>query len=473
VSVSTTTSISGLPQESKAPRREPRSFRILEWGISLPVILLLSVGVFFSREHLSSIVAELLLWALLVLVSDFMPVQLWGDVVLSMSLPVLLAAGMVLAPLDAAIVAFLGSADIREFRGQTTFGRAIFNRSQVGLSVLAASIVFHGLHGDVERWPWVLAIAALSLLTDFVVNALLVAFGVALMSGVRIGQVLKNVHVGSPRLATGYACYGLVAVFLATAFVHVGNWALAGFLIPVLLARQMFSHGKRLREATNDLAAKTHLLNKVPSQIESERRDERLVLASALHDDVLQPLYKVHLMAQVLRQDLAAGKLFDLDDDLPELLRATEDASSSIRSLIRGLRHSSAAPSDLRATLHLFLDALRSETPAHIEESIDEIRGSPELQFLAYEIAREATTNAAKHSGARRISVRVFVDEGDIRVLVTDDGHGFDIRSVNQEEHFGLLLMRERAESAGGLLHVTSAPNGTDVVARIPLRGRG
>jgi signal transduction histidine kinase len=312
-------------------------------------------------------------------------------------------------------------------------------------------------------------IAALALLADFLVNAILVASGVALMSGVRVVQVLRNVYVGSPRLATGYACFGLVAGVLAMAFVLVGNWALVGFLLPVVLARQMFSHRTLLRETSDHLAQKTQLLDSVPSQLEEERKDERLVLAGALHDDVLQPLYKVHLMAQVLRQDLAMGKLLDLEDDLPELLRATEDASSSIRSLIRELRCPPEAMTDLRVALHLLLDALRSETPARIEESLEEVSGPPERQFLAYQIAREAATNAVKHAGAGRIVVRVSSDAGHIRVLVQDDGSGFDVSLVDQEQHFGVLLMRERAESVGGLLHIVSGSSGTDVIARVPI----
>jgi NarL family two-component system sensor histidine kinase LiaS len=465
----TSTSISGLPRESGVPKPEPMAFRLLQWGVSVPVILLLVADGTLSWNHLSPILIDLGLWMLLVFVSDLMPVPLWGDVVLAMSLPVLLAAGIVFSPLDAAIVAFLGSADIREFRRETTLGRAVYNRSQVAVSVFVASSIFHGLGGNLEQWPAALFIAAAALIADFIVNAVLVAVGVKLMSGLRLTEVIQRVNVSSPRLIPGYACFGLIAVLLATALIHVGNWALVGFLIPVLLAQQMFSHGRRLQDASADLASKSELLRTVPEQIQAERMDERLVLAGELHDEVLQPLYKVHLMAQVLRQDLAAGKLFDLDDDLPELLRATESASSSIRALIRGLRRSSTTASDLQLTLRLLLDELRSDSAAVIEESLQEIWGPPELQLLAYQIAREAAGNAVKHAAASHISLAVFIENGEIRVQVSDDGHGFDVSSVDRSQHFGLQLMRERTESSGGLLHLRSGPAGTVVVARLPI----
>jgi signal transduction histidine kinase len=230
----------------------------------------------------------------------------------------------------------------------------------------------------------------------------------------------------------------------------------------------MFSTGTELQKVAHDLAAKEEELGAVPRQIEAGRKDERIVLAGALHDEVLQPLYKVHLMAQVLRQDLAGGRLLDLDEDLPDLLRATDAASSSIRSLIRTLQTRQSPANDLRATLHLLIEDLRRETPSILEEAVDPIEASPELRLVAYQLAREATCNAIRHSGATRIRVTVHMDGDDIRVEVTDDGHGFDQSEIDRSQHFGLELMRQRTESVGGVLHISSGHRGTRVVARLP-----
>ena len=231
----------------------------------------------------------------------------------------------------------------------------------------------------------------------------------------------------------------------------------------------MFSAGARLQEATVDLAAKEEALDAVPGQIEAERKDERLVLAGALHDEVLQPLYKVHLMAQVLRQDLAGGRLLDLDEDLPDLLRATDAASSSIRSLIRTLQTKQSPANDLKMTLHRLLDELRRETPAVLEEAVDPIEASPELRLVTHQIAREAVCNAIRHASASTITVRVENGGGEIRVRVADNGLGFDREGVDKSQHFGLQLMEHRAEAVGGIVHVSSGPTGTQVIAKLPL----
>jgi len=74
-------------------------------------------------------------------------------------------------------------------------------------------------------------------------------------------------------------------------------------------------------------------------------------VAADLHDEVLPPLYNVHLMGQVLRQDLAAGRLLDLESDIPSLLRAVDTANETVRGLIRGLRESPLGTAGFARTL--------------------------------------------------------------------------------------------------------------------------
>ncbi len=89
-----------------------------------------------------------------------------------------------------------------------------------------------------------------------------------------------------------------------------------------------------------------------------ERKDERLALAGELHDEVLPSLFKVHLMGQVLKQDLAAGRLLELDDDLPELLLATDAAQRAIRDLLGDLRRSPLGAAGLVPTVRMLVDQL-------------------------------------------------------------------------------------------------------------------
>ena len=81
-------------------------------------------------------------------------------------------------------------------------------------------------------------------------------------------------------------------------------------------------------------------------------------------------------------------------------------------------------------------------------------------------IAREALTNATRHSGAPRVEVELaFQDGGAVRLAVADDGVGFDVQNVSSDG-YGLTSMQDRAARAGvALTFVTEPGAGTEVVA--------
>lgn len=468
----TTAIRSEVARRRSRPVLEPLALRAVGWAVVLPVAGYLLLHALGARGEIDRWLPELVAWLLIVGLIDMAPVPMWRGVELTMSLPVLLAAGMTYPAYVAGLLAFIGTVDLREFRREITVVRGLFNRSQIALSVMAGSAVFHSLHGDPSIWPGVLLVALAALLADFVVNAGLVLIWTRFLTGVPFSNLLNNVHGGAPlSFMIGYSCLGLTAVLLATILTAAGNWGLAAFLIPVLLARQMFAHGKRLKEAAEAISVKNRLLLSVSERIADERRDERLNVAAGLHDEALPPLYKVHLMGQVLRQDLASGRLLALEEDLPDLLRATEHASEAMRVLIRDLRRSSIGPGGLAGTLRLLVRDLELEHEARVrfELTLDEVGGSPIIQLLAYQVAREATRNAVRHSDASVIRILLSEDEDNLRLVIEDNGIGFVPESVDTEAHFGLQLMRERVALAGGVLHVISDVGaGTTVAARLP-----
>jgi signal transduction histidine kinase len=439
-------------------------------AVSAAVTLGLLGYTIVSRDGLELTATEAVTWVLAVAVTDLIPVPLWGPVVLTMSLPVLLALGMLVAPTEAALVALLGSFDPREFRREISLLRSLYNRSQVALAVLCASHVFHQVGGDLQDWPWVLAAALAALSVDFVLNGLLVAVPVHVMTRVKFLAVVGNVFGTSPTsTAAGYVCLGFLAVLIATVTKAAGLWALAASISPIALARLMFDRAKRLEEAARELNEKNRALLAGAGETARERRDERLALAGELHDEVLPPLFKVHLMGQVLRRDLDSGRLLELDEDLPELLSATDAAQGAIRSLVRDLRRSSLGPSGLNSTVTLLARQLEEAGTPPIELDLDDVGGSHVVQLLLYQVIREALSNAARHSLASGIRVQLRRDGGLIRLVVEDDGVGFDPALVDRESHFGLQLIAERVEAAGGRVVIDARQGaGTRIIATLP-----
>lgn len=470
-----TKSVRRLPRESGPPIAESLAVRWLEWGAFIAVLAFVSIRWWQTFPQIRPLMPQLALWLGMVIVADLLPVPLWGNLTLALSLPILLAAGMLYAPHLAGAIALLGSNDPREFRREVTLPHGLYNRSQIALSTIVASAIFHGLGGSLVKWPAVVGVAFVAVMADMVVNLSLVVLPSKLQGFKRVHDVLRDFYGGDPvGFLSSYVCFGLVALLLAVVFDVAGGWGMIVFSIPVFLSRQVFVQSRRLRDMAEAMGQKTRLLLSVSERIADERRDERLSIAAGLHDEILPPLYNVHLMGQVIRQDFATGQLLALEDDIPDLLEATEKASDAMRIVIRDLRHSPLGRGGLSETLALLVRHLRQESPSEIHLGTVSSGGSPVVQLLAYQVAREALKNSIRHSRASNIWVDVSVQDSDLRLLVSDDGQGFDPALVDRENHFGLQLMKERVELAGGVFHVSShVGRGTQLVARFPAGTKG
>lgn len=448
---------------------EPPLAKAFLWAVSLLTAIVAAPGVMRLAGNDAALL-DLGLWAAIVAAVDLVPVRVWGSVSVSMSFPVTLAAGMIFLPTEAALVAFFGSFDPRELKGDVSLAKSIFNRSQVAASVMAGSALFHMLDGAVVDWPKVLLPGVAALLLDAGLNFLLVASAVSIEGRSAPRGVLQRMFGASPlHYLAGYLLLGLLALPLAAAVAVGGIWALLLFLAPLVLAREMFRQTQQVLYATERIRQKDVALLGAAGEMARERKDERLALAGELHDEVLPSLFKVHLMGQVLKQDLAAGRLLELDDDLPELLLATDAAQRAIRDLLGDLRRSPLGAGGLVPTVRMLVDQLAAAGAPPVVIDEEQFESTPLAQLLAYQVIREALHNAAKHAQASRIEVRLRGDETMVRVSVTDDGSGFDWFRVDGNRHFGLQIMKERLEAAGGRMSIDSRlGSGTTVGASIP-----
>jgi signal transduction histidine kinase len=434
---------------------EAFSFRVLSIVVFLAAASILVL--IFLQSGAGEIRPQTLGWILLVCLASLVPVPTGRGAELSMDLPILLAAAIVFGPAIAGAIAFLGAVDPREWRREVSVWMAAYNRAQIALSVIAASLAFHALGGRLGLWPWTALAGLIALTIDSFVNYSLVAVASALKQRHEFKESLMAMRFGEPRVfIPTYVSFGFLGVLAAEAYQSIGLVGVLAFVGPVLLAREAFIHRTQLESFARSLGVRTAAMQKVDLQIAEERRDERGVLAGEIHDEVLPPLFKVHLMGQVLRRDLESGRLLDLDEDLPELLHATEVAQDAIRSVLRNLRASSLGPSGLNSTLELLVRSVEAETDAAVRLKMEDVGGTPLVQLLLYRIAREALRNSVKHASAHNITIRLW-DEGDaIRMTIADDGLGFDPERVDPDAHFGLQLMRERVVAFGGEIEIES-----------------
>ena len=200
--------------------------------------------------------------------------------------------------------------------------------------------------------------------------------------------------------------------------------------------------------------------------------EERKRLARELHDSVTQSLFGISLTAE------AAAALVDGDParakaELEHLQELARTAMDGMRSLIFELRPAELEADGLAPALRKHLDVLRRVYGREIALDVDGERRLPaEIERSVLRIAQEALTNALKHSGAEHVAVELRSEDSRLRLTIADDGAGFDPEETEaRSRRFGLVSMRERAESVGARLAIESKPGeGTRVSVDVSLR---
>jgi two-component system nitrate/nitrite sensor histidine kinase NarX len=169
---------------------------------------------------------------------------------------------------------------------------------------------------------------------------------------------------------------------------------------------------------------------------------------------------------------LQHGEWANAKTEMSDVRRIVHDACYDVRESIDGLRTRLADNAGLIPTAATYLHEFGQRAGLATEYGVsdNELRLLPAVETEVLRIIQEALTNVRKHAQARQVRVNIRADDGMARIEIADDGCGFDVARLNEAQHFGLRIMRERAERLGGSFELTSAPgNGTQVIVRVPL----
>jgi signal transduction histidine kinase len=423
-----------------------------------------------ARAPAGSLEGDLFLWGAVVAVVELLPVSAWRGMQISVSFPVLVAVAFLYPPAAAGLVAMVASVDPRELRREVSFLRAAFNRSQISLAVMAASLVFHRFASLDGSARGVFAAALLAVTADYAVNVLLVTAAGSLMFHVNPREVLKKMKIGNPvEFLVSYLGLGALGMVLAKLYLDVGFWAVAVFIVPLIFARQMFFRSRALEEAHDELEDRATLLRQLSNRMAEERQDERSQIAAYLHDDLAQVLFRLSLQVDLADRLLQQGDVDQVRQTLAEIKETKSDTSDKIRSLIRDLHRSPLGRAGLAEALSSFAGEVSAGAATRVELRVDDLPLPPPIQLLAYQIAREAIMNALKYADATTIEVEWLERGAHVELSIHDDGKGFDAEAGEPDGHYGLTMMRERAVVAGGTFDLVSASgHGTNITVRFP-----
>ncbi|HWQ05214.1 MAG TPA: GAF domain-containing sensor histidine kinase [Longilinea sp.] len=205
--------------------------------------------------------------------------------------------------------------------------------------------------------------------------------------------------------------------------------------------------------------------------------EERARLAQEIHDDLSQSICAIQFRIFMANDSLMAGEISKAQMRVNEVLRMLDQANRNVHEVIFNLRAVSNFEKGFLKSLEDFLETYRKNYCIDVQLTVDKnviesLRGITGVHTIR--IIQEAVSNAHRHGNASQVDISIQHKDKGIDVDIKDNGIGFDICQVSgpDQQHFGISIMRERAEKISGNLQVDSEVGvGTRIVLHLPEPG--
>jgi signal transduction histidine kinase len=237
-------------------------------------------------------------------------------------------------------------------------------------------------------------------------------------------------------------------------------------------AHELAEHGRLLESR---VAERTKELRGLLDHVETAREAERARIARELHDELGQELSALRYSLSFTKvrygkepTDIAANL-----EDLESLLRRT---TQTTRNLVTDLRPRVLDDLGLEAAVEWLVRRTeqRSDLQCKLSVSGELSEMAERTATTAFRVLQEAMTNAARHAGAKELSIELSAKDGQLTLRVADDGIGIDAGRTAKDEKstgVGLIGMRERVHAVGGNLSIRDLRpgRGTEIRCTLPL----
>lgn len=228
----------------------------------------------------------------------------------------------------------------------------------------------------------------------------------------------------------------------------------------------ILEHARTLRESGERYQA-------VLRRFAQVQEDERRNIAGDLHDRMSGHLFGLRQGLEQCRRHLGDGGR--LGQELDELDTTVRACTHDVRSIMNELRPTVLDELGFYEAAREYLTRLGDTSPFQlvwrIDRSLRDWRSHQDA--MLFRLLQEALLNVHKHAGAGHVEVTLEPDGREVVLVIRDDGTGFDPARV-PVGHYGLMTMRERAQTAGGSFRVESSAGGggTRVEVRLPRNDR-
>lgn len=283
----------------------------------------------------------------------------------------------------------------------------------------------------------------------------------------------------------------LVSALLYTQIDRLVTRRIAGFLRPLAAySDQDFSARLPVSSAQDELDRLAHNFNSALEKIEQQIVEESLYgaklqqtviaererIARELHDNLPQLLayFNAKIGAISLLVQNGQGQL--ALENLAQLEEASRTSLTDVRETIMGLRASRHVTSGLGFAIRRYIELFREICPTKIHLSMDPqcdlLSSEPEIEIQSLRIVQEALSNVRRHARATQVEITATCQSDVLQITIRDDGAGFDMGQMAalEKSHYGLTIMRERAELHGGTFVLQSEPGkGVTIQVTFPI----
>jgi len=230
-----------------------------------------------------------------------------------------------------------------------------------------------------------------------------------------------------------------------------------------------------LVEATKALRESEASLQNLSARLLQVQDNERRRMARDLHDVTGQELAVAIMGIDRMARNAAHDK--DLQASLSETAGQLRQVESEIRTLSYVLHPPLLDEMGLRSAIQWYVEGFSKRTGIEIAAKISENlpRFGIEQETALFRVIQEALTNVFRHSGSRRARVLISLKAGVLEARVEDDGKGLqrDQLTASAKPGVGIQSMRDRLKTLGGTLDLRSGPQGTQIIASLPLPSKG
>jgi len=227
------------------------------------------------------------------------------------------------------------------------------------------------------------------------------------------------------------------------------------------------------KEREQELERSRILMRQLALRIQAVREEERKNIARELHDELGQALTLFRIDLAWLEARFAKVGISDraIEEKLPEMKEMAGGTLQIMRRILTALRPPVLDEFGLIAALEWQAGEFSRRVGIRCELQTEPIDcADMDLATAIFRTFQEILTNIARHANASSVKVKFARTPAGVMLTVSDNGRGFLASHAEREKSFGLLGMRERAESLGGKLTISSTVNvGTTVTVVLPL----